>query len=178
MKLVLSKKLLYLVPTGWCVAAVLATLAVGYHHHNRELRLEQPIHFPHSTHVLKAGLACTKCHTTVTNSPVAGMPPLSVCMECHNKVKVDSPEIKILTEHWNNKEPVAWNKIHEVPWHVRFNHKRHIAALGADANTCAICHGEVKTMGQVRQVRSLEMGWCVSCHRENKAPTDCWTCHK
>jgi len=123
---------------------------------------------------LKAGLACTKCHTTVTNSPVAGMPPLSVCMECHNKVKVDSPEIKILTEHWNSKEPVAWNKIHEVPWHVRFTHKRHIAA-GVD---CTVCHGEVKTMTQVHQVRSLEMGWCVRCHQENKAPIDCWTCHK
>lgn len=170
----LNKKLLYLVPTGLCLLAVAVTVAVGAHFHNRQQRLVQPIHFPHDVHVQKAGLACTKCHTTVTNSPVAGMPPVSVCMECHDKVKVDSPEIKILTEHWKNKQPIAWNKIHEVPWHVRFNHKRHIAA-GVD---CVECHGEVKTMKQVHQVRSLEMGWCVRCHQENKASIDCWTCHK
>ena len=170
----LNRKLLYVVFTGWCVTAAVVAVAVTVHHRNREARLEQPIHFPHSTHVLKAGLACTKCHTTVETSPRAGVPALSVCMECHNKVKIDSPEIKILAEHWNNKEPVEWNKIHEVPWHVRFTHKRHIKA-GVD---CTVCHGEVKTMGQVHQVRSLEMGWCVQCHRQNNAPTDCWTCHK
>jgi hypothetical protein len=174
----LNKKLLYLLPTGLCLLAVAVTTAVGVHLYNREQRLQQPIHFPHETHAGKLKLACTKCHTTVTNSPVAGMPPLSVCMECHTKVKIDSPEIKILTEHWNTKTPVEWDKIHELPWHVRFNHKRHIAKFGSDASTCAICHGEVKTMTQVHQVRSLEMGWCVRCHRANDAPTDCWTCHK
>ena len=170
----MNKKLLYLIPTGLCLAAVLATIGVGAHQYERERRLEQPIHFPHIIHAGKQNLACTKCHTTVTNSPVAGMPPLSVCMECHKNVKTDSPEIKILTEHWQKQEPVVWSKIHLLPWHVQFNHKRHIAA-NVD---CAVCHGEVKTMMQVHQVRSLEMGWCVSCHRENKAPTDCWTCHK
>jgi hypothetical protein len=170
----MNRKLFYLIFTGWCVTAAAVAVAVGIHHQNRLARLEQPIHFPHNTHILKAGLACTKCHTTAEVSPHAGVPPLSVCMECHNKVKTDSPEIKILTEHWNNKAPVEWNKIHQVPWHVRFTHKRHIKA-GVD---CTVCHGEVKTMTQVHQVRSLEMGWCVSCHRQNNASTDCWTCHK
>jgi hypothetical protein len=169
-----NKKLFYLIFTGWCVTVAVVAVAVTVHHQNRLARLEQPIHFRHSVHVQKAGLACTKCHQTAETSPHAGVPALSVCMECHNKVKTDSPEIRILTEHWNSKEPVEWNKIHEVPWHVRFTHKRHIKA-GVD---CTVCHGEVKTMGQVHQVRSLEMGWCVSCHRQNNAPTDCWTCHK
>ena len=31
---------------------------------------------------------------------------------------------------------------------------------------------------KLRQVRSLKMGWCVSCHRENEASVDCLTCHK
>ena len=174
MRTAVIRRLLALVLTGWCAVAAIVAVAVGVHHENRLARLEQPIHFPHDIHVSKVNLACTKCHTTVTNSPVAGVPPLSVCMECHTKVKTDSPEIKILAAHWQAREPVEWNKIHELPWHVRFTHKRHIQA-GVD---CAVCHGEVKTMRQMHQVRSLEMGWCVSCHRANNAPTDCWTCHK
>jgi len=168
------KKLLFVALTGYFALAGLLVFGLHFHYDVYAKRLVQPIHFPHATHINTVGLACTKCHITVTNSPAASAPPLVVCMECHTKAKTDSPEIKILTEHWKNQEPVEWSKIHQLPWHVRFNHKRHIAA-GVD---CAICHGEVKTMMQVHQVRSLEMGWCVSCHRENNAPTDCWTCHK
>ena len=168
------KKLAYLALTGYFALGALLLIGLRFHINIRDRRLEQPIHFPHATHINKVGLTCLKCHTTADKSPQAGVPALSVCMECHNKVKTDSPEIKILTDHWQKQEPVEWSKIHQLPWHVRFNHKRHIKA-GVD---CAVCHGEVKTMIQVHQVRSLEMGWCVSCHRANNAPTDCWTCHK
>ncbi len=168
------RKLLLVALTGYFALAGILLFGLRFHYNVHAKRLKQPIHFPHATHINKVGLACVKCHATVANSPVAGAPPLSVCMECHNKVKTDSPEIKILADHWTKQEPVEWEKIHRLPWHVRFNHKRHIAA-GVD---CAVCHGEVKTMTQVRQIRSLEMGWCVSCHRENKASTDCLTCHK
>jgi hypothetical protein len=160
--------------TGWFALIAVGLGGVGAHVWMFEKRQKQPIHFPHATHITKVGLQCVKCHTTVDKSPQAGAPPLSVCMECHNKVKLDSPDIKILTDHWQKQQPIEWEKIHRVPWHVRFNHKRHIAA-GVD---CAICHGEVKTMMQVHQVRSLEMGWCVRCHQQNNASTDCWTCHK
>ena len=47
----------------------------------------------------------------------------------------------------------------------------------APAATCSICHGDVGAMVKVKQVRSLKMGDCVDCHRDNNAPTDCATCH-
>ena len=47
----------------------------------------------------------------------------------------------------------------------------------APAATCAICHGDVGSMVRVKQVRSLKMGDCLDCHRDNDAPTDCTTCH-
>jgi hypothetical protein len=25
--------------------------------------------------------------------------------------------------------------------------------------------------------RTLQMGWCVDCHRQNAASQDCFTCH-
>ena len=30
---------------------------------------------------------------------------------------------------------------------------------------------------KVQQVENLKMGDCVSCHKDNGAPTDCTTCH-
>ena len=42
---------------------------------------------------------------------------------------------------------------------------------------CSTCHGDVGSMIKVKQVRSLKMGDCVDCHRDNSAPTDCATCH-
>jgi hypothetical protein len=60
-----------------------------------------------------------------------------------------------------------------MPDHVRFTHEPHIQAGVA----CATCHGDVGTMREVTQTRSLRMGDCVACHRENNAPTDCFKCH-
>ena len=45
------------------------------------------------------------------------------------------------------------------------------------AAVCSICHGDVASMVKVKQERSLKMGDCVDCHRDNGAPTDCTTCH-
>ena len=43
---------------------------------------------------------------------------------------------------------------------------------------CSVCHGDVGSVaGQVTQVRVLEMGDCVGCHKQNSAPTQCATCH-
>ena len=47
----------------------------------------------------------------------------------------------------------------------------------APSGTCVICHGDIGGMVKVRQVRSLKMGDCLDCHRQNSAPTDCTTCH-
>lgn len=171
----MNRNWLYLPVTGYFLLAGVLVVGLGFHlRATKTARLEQPIEFPHKTHVVTVGLACTHCHTTADKSPEAGVPAVAVCMECHKNVRTDSAEIQKLTEHWTNEKPIEWTKIHRVPWHVRFTHKRHIKA-GID---CAVCHGEVKTMMQVEQVRSLDMGWCVRCHQQNSAPIDCWTCHK
>jgi hypothetical protein len=158
---------------GYFLAALAAVGALAWNWRKHEAPV-QPIAFPHPTHITKVGLACVHCHTTVEKSPKAGVPALSVCMECHASAAVDRPEIQKLTGYWERKEPVPWIRVHTLPWHVRFTHKRHIRA-GVD---CSVCHGELKAQARVRQVRSFQMGFCVHCHRQNSAPTDCWTCHK
>lgn len=137
---------------------------------------QQPIAFSHRIHVSKVGLQCTFCHIYVGKSSRAGVPSVQKCMSCHSVIAVERPEIQKLHRYWNNKEPVPWIRVHHIPKHsnVGFTHKRHIKAGLA----CAECHGEIKNVDVVRQVSSLKMGWCVTCHRARKASFDCLTCHK
>jgi len=141
---------------------------------NFEKNPDQPIAFSHKLHTGKVGLKCDQCHGYTGRSRKAGIPDMKICMDCHKKVATDKPEIKKLMKYWEEKEPVPWNKVHILPWHVHFTHKRHIKA----EIDCTVCHGEVRAMTVARQVRSLDMGWCVNCHREMGAPTDCLVCHK
>ena len=79
--------------------------------------------------------------------------------------------------------PIQWARIHQLPDFAYFDHRPHVAA-GLE---CQKCHGAVETMERVRQVSTLNMGWCVNCHRGRdgtvvkgkavKASSDCSACH-
>lgn len=142
--------------------------------HHTNISPEQPLAFSHVRHAGELKLECVHCHQYADKGPRATVPAMSICAKCHEKMTSESEDVKRLQELFKENEPVHWIKVHSVPWHVVFTHKRHIKA-GVD---CATCHGQVEGMEQVRRVRSLEMGWCVGCHRKNDAPTDCLTCHK
>ena len=134
----------------------------------------QPIAFSHQIHVLKMTLPCDLCHMYATKSISAGIPSVSKCMDCHRAIATDKPEIKKVLKYWQNREPIPWVRIHSLPGFVYFSHKRHLKR-GID---CSECHGDVKAMATIRKVRSLKMGWCITCHKSRSAPTDCLTCHK
>lgn len=134
----------------------------------------QPIPFSHKLHAGDNKIPCLYCHTGADDSRHATIPGMNVCMNCHRVVKTDSPYIKQLTEAYNKGEPLQWVKVHDQPDFVNFNHKRHIKK-GFD---CAICHGEVDSMEKIKQVKTLNMGFCLDCHRKKDGPTSCWTCHK
>lgn len=134
---------------------------------------EQPIPFSHKIHAEDNQIPCMYCHANADKSKHATVPGLSVCMNCHSVVKTDSPLIKQVHENYKNDTAIEWIKVHDVPDFVMFNHKRHIAK-GID---CAACHGDVQSMDKITQVKTLDMGFCINCHRDNQAPTDCYTCH-
>lgn len=134
---------------------------------------EQPVNYSHVIHVKQNGIECQYCHSGVAKSSYATMPPLELCMGCHNVVKTDSPEIKKLAEAWNNNQPIEWIPVHNLPEHANFNHQRHIkAGVG-----CQNCHGQVQNMDVVERVSTLKMGFCVSCHRDQGVSIDCGLCH-
>ena len=147
---------------------------------------DQPIDFPHTTHVQELGLDCTFCHREVTKSAQATIPSVGLCMTCHQAVAGSTEsaqaEIKKLRDAFSDGDAIDWLRVHRVPDHVHFVHEAHIKFFserdGVEASAvCSTCHGDVGSMEKVRQVRTLKMSDCVDCHRDNGAPTDCTTCH-
>ena len=143
---------------------------------------DQPIAFPHPTHVEDLGMDCTFCHRNVTEGAAATIPSAGLCLTCHQVVGDGLPEIEKLREMVDDGRPIDWVRVHRVPDHVHFVHEAHIRFFSerygiAETAVCATCHGDVGSMEKVEQVRALKMGDCVNCHRDNGAPTDCTTCH-
>ncbi|MEZ4240257.1 MAG: cytochrome c3 family protein [Myxococcota bacterium] len=133
--------------------------------------LEQPIGFSHLLHAGEMGIDCQYCHSEARRSIHAGIPPLQTCMGCHAYVRTDSPEVQKIHQAWCGQpkcqpplaedqygqlipppeaEPIHWNKVHDLPDYVHFNHSRHIGA-GVD---CTECHGQVKLRAPT--------SWCPS----------------
>lgn len=143
----------------------------------------QPIEFSHSLHAGEYQVDCLYCHFGATRSRHAGIPPIQVCLNCHAKVKPDSPEIKKISAAMETGNPIRWTRVHSLPDFVWFNHRAHVNGGVA----CRDCHGAVESMVRVSQFSSLAMGWCLDCHRQKLAdpandgsirpPTDCSGCH-
>jgi len=141
----------------------------------------EPIVFDHSVHVQVAGLDCVFCHRTADQTYTPGLPDVQQCMFCHSVVSQVGPEragyaedLTKLRAAWQDQRAVDWVKNHRLPDHVHFVHAPHIQA----GLPCDTCHGDVgNSKGSLTQVRALNMGDCVSCHRANNALTECVACH-
>lgn len=140
----------------------------------------QPIPYSHKLHAGQYQIPCQYCHAYAGASPVANIPAMSTCMNCHRFVGQDKPGVQKLLEYYNKGQEIPWVSVHRLPDHVFFNHKRHVKA----GLQCQNCHGPIQTMDKVYQYSNLKMGWCVDCHKSNMnhpkfgTSIDCLTCHK
>src|SRR3954471_1930752 len=122
---------------------------------------EQPVQFSHAHHVGSMGIECRYCHTTVENSAHASVPPTKTCMNCHSQIWINSPALEPVRESYRTNQSIRWTRVHDLPDFVYFNHSIHIKkGVG-----CETCHGRVDTMALMYQQSSLEMRWCLDCHR-------------
>jgi len=123
---------------------------------------QQPVQFSHKHHTGDDGIDCRYCHTSVEISSSAGMPATKTCMNCHTQIWSDSPYLEIVRTSWKEGKPIEWTRVHDLPDYVYFNHSIHVAkGIG-----CSSCHGRMDEMPAVYQAASLQMEWCLSCHRE------------
>jgi hypothetical protein len=121
----------------------------------------QPIPFSHKHHVGDDGIDCRYCHTTVEKSSFAGMPSTEICLSCHSQLFRDSPLLAPLHASARSAVPVAWNRVHDLPDFVYFDHSIHVSKGVA----CRSCHGRIDQMPLTWRVASLDMQWCLQCHR-------------
>jgi len=134
----------------------------------------QPIAYTHKVH-LANGMHCTDCHVGVDTGPDARIPNVQICMTCHAVIATDKPEIKKMAAYQARGELIPWQRVYDYPSdkHVRFNHAPHIRA-GVD---CSVCHGDMTKQTVAVRAVNLDMGYCLNCHRQKNASTDCTVCH-
>lgn len=155
----------------------------------------QPLAYSHRLHAGELQVPCLYCHFGAESSRHAGIPPASVCLNCHRSVtaplavvraeeelakqekraprRIVSPEIRKLYDALGLDQmgkPDRTLTPATLAW-VRvhtipdFVYFDHRPHVKTGV-TCQQCHGLVETMERVRQVETLAMGWCVNCHRQ------------
>jgi hypothetical protein len=121
----------------------------------------QPVPFSHAHHVGGLGVECRYCHTSVDRSAYAGIPPTKTCMNCHSQIWAQSPTLEPVRASLRTDTSIEWIKVHDLPDFAYFNHSAHVnKGVG-----CSTCHGRVDQMPLVWQEKSLQMEWCLECHR-------------
>jgi hypothetical protein len=140
----------------WYFGSPLST-DVGY-------RPSQPVAYSHKQHAGDLGIDCRYCHVLAERSPVAGIPPTQLCMNCHTLIGTDSDKLSLVRQSSAENKPIEWVRVHELPGYAYFDHSLHLSAgVG-----CVSCHGRVDQMEVVTQQEPLSMGWCLDCHRNPK----------
>jgi hypothetical protein len=133
-------------------------------------RPDQPVPFSHKHHVEGLGLQCQYCHTQVEKAAYAGIPPTKTCINCHAQIWTNADLLEPVRQSWATGASIQWIRVHDLPDYVYFNHEIHVnKGIG-----CASCHGRVDEMPLMYQQNTLQMEWCLNCHRNpavNLRPT-------
>ncbi len=121
----------------------------------------QPVPFPHEHHIAGLGIDCRYCHTSVETSGFAGIPPTKTCMNCHSQIWTAAPMLAPVRESYRTGRSLVWTRTHDLPDFAYFDHSIHInKGVGCDS-----CHGRVDQMSLMYNEASLQMEWCLACHR-------------
>jgi hypothetical protein len=158
----IARLILLAIVLAVCLAAWLGELIVRSPYETmQDVPRQQPVPFSHEHHVGGLGIDCRYCHTTVEYSSFADIPPTKTCMNCHSQMWAVAPVLEPVRDSYRTGKSIAWNRVHELPQFVYFNHSIHVnKGMG-----CETCHGRVDKMPLMWQAQDLTMAWCLNCHR-------------
>ena len=122
----------------------------------------QPVPFSHEHHYAGLGIDCRYCHTSVEVSSFAGIPPTKTCMNCHSQMWINAPMLEPVRQSFLSGRSLVWTRANALPDFVYFDHSIHINK-GVGCNTC---HGPVDKMPLMYNYASLQMEFCLDCHRD------------
>ena len=127
----------------------------------QDVARSQPVPFSHDHHVGGLGLDCRYCHTSVEEAAFAGMPSTKVCMTCHSQFWSEAPMLEPVRASYREDVSIPWTRVHDLPDFAYFDHSLHLRkGIG-----CVSCHGQVDRMPLMWRSQTLNMEWCLSCHR-------------
>jgi hypothetical protein len=107
------------------------------------------------------GIDCRYCHTTVEVSGFAGIPPTKTCMNCHSQIWTAAAMLEPVRESYRTGQSLMWTRANDLPDFAYFDHSIHVnKGIG-----CNSCHGRVDKMPLMYNQASLQMEWCINCHR-------------
>lgn len=156
-KVTLFGAVFFLAVLGW----VFATLDRSAYSTGRGVILNQPVPFSHDHHTAALGIDCRYCHTSVETDAFAGLPSTATCMNCHKTIWSESEMLAPVRASFATGEPIGWTRVNDLPDFVYFNHSIHVTkGIG-----CATCHGRVDEMPLLYRAQTLQMEWCLDCHR-------------
>jgi hypothetical protein len=91
-------------------------------------------------------------------------------MNCHAQIWTNAQLLQPVRDSWATGQSLVWTKVHDLPDFAYFSHEIHVnKGLG-----CATCHGRVDMMPLMYAQNTLQMEWCLDCHRnpaKNLRPT-------
>ena len=82
-------------------------------------------------------------------------------MNCHSQIWTKSEMLEPVRESFRSGKSLEWTRVNDLPDFVYFNHSIHIDK-GVGCNTC---HGPVDKLPLMYNEASLQMEWCLDCHR-------------
>ncbi len=82
-------------------------------------------------------------------------------MNCHIQIWTAAQMLAPVRESFRTGRSLVWTRTHDLPDFAYFDHSIHInKGVG-----CNSCHGRVDQMGLMYNEASLQMEWCLQCHR-------------
>jgi hypothetical protein len=91
-------------------------------------------------------------------------------MNCHAQIWTNAQLLEPVRQSWATGQSIQWTKVHDLPDFVYFSHEIHVnKGIG-----CESCHGRVDEMPLMYEQNTLQMEWCLDCHRnpaKNLRPT-------
>ncbi|HWP30390.1 MAG TPA: cytochrome c3 family protein [Fimbriimonadales bacterium] len=143
------------------IAVILVGANITPYTHDLNVALDQPAPFSHMHHVDQLGIDCRYCHTTVEESPFAGIPATETCYTCHSQIWTNSPLLQVVRDSYATGQPMEWNRVNIVPDFVFFDHSIHIKK----GISCVSCHGNIDKMNLTAKQNAFQMLFCLDCHR-------------
>ena len=82
-------------------------------------------------------------------------------MACHSQIWTEAPMLEPVRASFRDDTSLRWTRIHDLPDFVYFKHDIHISkGIG-----CETCHGRIDRMPLAWKSQTLNMEWCLECHR-------------